>query len=219
MSRKSGSADKGAPMLAGILLGLLVGAALAAGLGWYVLKSPSSFLNKKDLPVTAKPHDAAKSAVPFVVPPVAAVQTPASNAGASAVVGTDGKPRFEFYKVLTDKPDGGKAVVEHSAPHKPGEKPPVREAKPVAPQSTAAKTADKHTYYLQAGAFAKAEEAERLKVKLTLLGMEVNVQQAATPDGARHRVRLGPYRGADEMNKIRATLKQNSVETFPIRMQ
>lgn len=208
MSKNSGSANKGTPMFAGILLGLLVGAALAAGLAWFVLKSPSPYLSKE--PVAR--HDAAKSAVavvaPLTVPPAA-----------SGVMGADGKPRFEFYKVLTDKPDGGKPTAEHGAPHKTGDKPADHEAKPAAPHAAKATPSDKHTYYLQAGAFAKPEEAEKLKARLTLLGMEVSVQQATTPDGTRHRVRLGPYQGTDEMNKMRATLKQNHVETFPIRVQ
>ena len=231
MSKRSGSSDKGTPMLAGILLGLLVGAALAAGLAWLVLKSPSPFLSKDQ--ATSKPHDAAKSAVPAVVlkpvPPVAVEKAPANNntAAASGVMGADGKPRFEFYKVLTDKPDIGKPVAEHKAPHKAGEKPLVKETKPVVTQTIPTKPvtgdkvapADKHIYYLQAGAFAKAEEAERLKAKLTLLGMEVSVQEATTADGVRHRVRLGPYQGADEMNKTRTALKQNNVDAFPIRGQ
>lgn len=208
MSKNSGSSNKGTPMFAGILLGLLVGAALAAGLAWFVMKSPSPYLTKEPV---AK-HEAAKSAVA-----AAAAQT--VPPAASGVMGADGKPRFEFYKVLTDKPDGGKATAEHAAPRKAGDKPADHEAKPATPHTAKAAPSDKHTYFLQAGAFAKPEEAEKLKAKLTLLGMEVNVQQATTQDGTRHRVRLGPYKGADEMNKIRATLKQNHVETFPIRVQ
>src|SRR5882724_11621994 len=99
ISNKSAVRGKGSPLLIGILVGILIGAALAASLAWYILKSPNPFLPKaqvdiqKPLPDTPKPG-------------------PATSTGPGA--SSDGRPRFEFYKVLTDKQDeplpaGGKS--------------------------------------------------------------------------------------------------------------
>ena len=79
---------------------------------------------------------------------------------------------------------------------------------------------EKEAYFLQAGAFANADDADKLKAKLAMLGMEASVQAATLPDKAVwHRVRLGPYRSADEMNKTLSMLKQNGVSATPMRAQ
>jgi cell division protein FtsN len=73
---------------------------------------------------------------------------------------------------------------------------------------------------LRAGSFSNVNDAENLKAKLALLGVEANIQTATIPDkGVWYRVRLGPYKNADEMNHARAFLKQNGVDSTPMRAQ
>lgn len=203
MSRNTGNKSaaprkSGNPLLTGLLIGMVVGVGMAAGLAWYIMKSPSPFMQKE--PVIAKPPvEAAKPAAPNAP----------SAAAASGV--TDGKPRFEFYKVLTDKQD---AVV--AAPAKPGDKP-----QPAKPQTADGKPASANEpYFLQAGSFSNADDAEKLKAKLALLGIEASTQTATIPDkGVWHRVRMGPYKNIDEMNLARSLLKQNGVDATPMRAQ
>lgn len=205
MSRNTGNKSSaprksGSPLLTGILVGMVVGVGLAAGLAWYILKSPSPFVNKEQ-PVAAKPvAEVAKPAAK----PVEAAKPAELSAQAAASGVTDGKPRFEFYKVLTDKQDATVAV-----PGKTADKP-----------QAAAAPAVKEIYYLQAASFSNADDAEKLKAKLTILGMEVAVLTANIPDkGVWYRVRVGPYKGAEEMNSARATLKQNGIDATPMRGQ
>ncbi len=191
---KSAARKEGNPLLTGILVGLLAGVALSATVAWYVTKS-SPFVNAEQ-PVAKPPKAAA---------PVEAAK-PAAPVAASGVA--EEKPRFEFYKVLTDKPD---AVT--SEQNKPAGK--VGATKPAAQQPAA-----KETYYLQAGSFANENDAEKLKAKLTLLDMNVTVQTVTIPDkGVWHRVRVGPYKSDEEMSDARVTLKQNGVDATPIRGQ
>ena len=201
---KSAAPRKGNPLLTGILVGMVVGVGLAAGLAWFILKSPSPFVNKEQA-VAAKPLPAAaKPAALVEVAKLPAQSAPVANpAAASAVAASavgDGKPRFEFYKVLTDKESP--AAAQGKAADKP----------------TESKPAVKEVYYLQAGSFANPDDAEKLKAKLAMLGMEATVQTATIPDkGVWHRVRVAPYKGADEMGKARASLKQNGVDATPMR--
>lgn len=197
-------ARKGSPMLVGILVGMAVGLVIAGGVAWYILKTPSPYASNvprepaRLVPEPAKPAPApAAKAVP-------AVSSPAASAVVETASGVvESKPRFEFYQVLTDKQD----TITPAA--KSGSKP-AQKAQPAA----------KEIYYLQAGAFPNAEDADKLKARLSMLGMEVNVQTATLPDkGVWHRVRLGPYKSADEMNKASATLKQNGVNATPIVAQ
>ena len=181
--------SEGRPLLTGILIGLIGGVALSAGVAWFAVKS-NQF-----------PHSEPGLAVKH--PQLAAPETVITQSAPVAASGVaEDKPRFEFYKVLTDKEEATVASQEQSG------------------SKTAQKPAAKETYYLQVGSFSDADEAEQLKAKLTMLDMDVSVQTVNLPDkGVWHRVRVGPFRSADEMNKARGTLKQNGVNTTPIHEQ
>lgn len=186
MSYNSGNGAKsrgGNSLLVGILMGMVLGLAIAGGVAWYIQKKPDRSANEK-IPEKSIPQ----------------VAVPASGV-------SEGKPRFEFYRVLTDKQDT-------TAPGHEKVPASINKATP-AVASTAPEI-----YFLQAGSFGNAEDADKLKAKLALLGMEANVQTAIIPDkGTWHRVRLGPYKGAEVMQKARATLKQNGVDATPMRAQ
>lgn len=189
-SRSSAPPRKGNPLFAGILIGMLLGVAISGGVAWYILKSPSPFVNKE-------PREASK---------LTPDQKSAKGADTTAASGVnEGKPRFEFYKVLTDK-EGA------TTPQKGGAKPGADGKTPAKPAAT--------TYFLQAGSFSNEDDADNLKAKLALLGMEASVQNATLPDKTLwHRVRLGPYKSLDEANKTAALLKQNGVDATPMRGQ
>ena len=96
-------------------------------------------------------------------------------------------PSFDFYKVL---PGSAPAAT-------PGEKP----AAPNQPR-----------YYLQAGAFQNAADADNLKARLALLGIEAQIQTGEISDkGVFHRVRIGPFTGMDTINTTRSLLTQNNI--------
>ena len=187
------------PMWTGILIGLIVGVSLAAGVTWYLMKSPSPFLKKEQMPVNTTSN---------VGKPAASTEAAGTNTKSSAAlpVENNGKPRFEFYKVLTDKQDATVGTTAKSA-----EKLGPDAAKPMV---------SFEPHVLQAGSFSKADDAEKLKARLALLGVQANVQEANIPDrGIWYRVRLGPYKDPEELNRTRSFLKQNGVESTPIRVQ
>jgi len=208
MSRNTGNKPatprrSGNPLLTGILVGMVIGASMAAGLAWYIMKSPSPFVQKEQ--VIAKPP------VAIAKPGVSAETTMPNTPAAATSEVIDSKPRFEFYKVLTDKQDTAVA-----APAQPANKP-----QPAKSQTTDSKPISANEpYFLQAGSFSNADDAEKLKARLALLGIESNTQTATIPDkGVWHRVRMGPYKNIDEMNRARSLLKQNGVDATPMRAQ
>jgi len=113
----------------------------------------------------------------------------------------EGKPRFDFYKIL------------------PGEEPATdQQLKDAQKKATAA--AAKETFFLQAGAFQSAPDADNLKARLALLGVEATIQTTTVPEkGIWHRVRVGPYTRVEELNRTRDTLKQNGIETALIKVR
>jgi len=184
------SGDK-AKVVAGVFIGMVLGIAAAGGVAWFVLqKNPAAFTNKEQ----SKP-------VPQVAP-VAASAPVAATTAASGVGET--KQHFEFYKELTDKSDG--------TAHRNSPKPAPRPKEPVAAklQPTPA-VASKEIYYVQAGSFQNADDAEKLKAKLAFSGFEASIQTVTIPDkGLWHRVRLGPY-NSNDAGKTVAALKQNGI--------
>ena len=189
-SNRSASPRQGSSLLIGILLGMVLGLAVAGGVAWYLQQSRGT--------LTAPEKPEPEKSLP-------AIPSPASGV-------SEAKPRFEFYKVLTDKQDTA------STTQKDNGKTSASAGKAATEQALPGLI--KEIYYLQAGSFSNAEDADKLKAKLAMLGMEANVQIATIPDkGIWHRVRLGPYKGAEEMNQARATLKQNGIEGAPMRSQ
>ncbi|MBI5659487.1 MAG: SPOR domain-containing protein [Nitrosomonadales bacterium] len=206
MSRNSPSRSappgKGGSLLLGILIGMVLGLAAATGVAWYLLKTPNPFAGKE-------PRDMVKLAPDAKPAPTKAAPAPGSPVAASGV--GEAKPRFEFYKVLTDKQDAAAPATKDGGKQTAESRPP-----PAQPADKAAR----ETYLIQAGAFSNADDADKLKARLAMLGMEASVQTVTVPDkGVLHRVRIGPYQNADEMNKILATLKQNGVNATPTRTQ
>jgi cell division protein FtsN len=193
-------------MLTGIIIGLLMGIMLALGVAIWLNRAHTPFLEKSP-PVNALPTITPRS----VVPPATKNEK-----------GEAEKPRFEFYQILpgdkggaTERPVAS-APAASKAPPAPEPKPGVKSetgASKEAPKSTASETV-----YLQAGAFQSETDAENLKAKIAFAGFEANVRAVNLPDkGTLYRVRLGPYKSADEVNRIKATLSQNGINAAVVR--
>lgn len=110
----------------------------------------------------------------------------------------DESGRFEFYDML---PDAEVEVAEQ--PKTPGSSQPPLVSVP-------------GTYVVQAGAFPNFAEADKVKARLALLGIASEIQ-AADANGKRfHRVRIGPLDDLDDLNRLRARLRQNGIEYLVI---
>lgn len=195
-SNRSGSSGNEFPVFAGILLGIVMGLAIAGGIAWFVLKkNPVPTPPAREAPLVAKPS---------VSPEKSLAAKPANTQNLSG--NGDGKARFEFYRELTDTPSSKKTERQTVMVNKP--------AAFAKPAETVA------VYFLQEGAYTSAEDAEKVKAKLALLGMSANVQPANIPDkGVWYRVRLGPYNSSTEMNEALAAMKLNGLNAAPIKAQ
>lgn len=196
-SNRSNNSQGGFPIFAAILLGIVMGLALAAVIAWLMLKkNPVIPPTVKDTPAVTKPEIRADKPT---------TGKPSSTSGTAGTA--EGKARFEFYKELTDKPSTStNKKTEHTTP---------AVTKPTTKPADAAVT-----YFLQEGAYTTTDDAEKVKAKLALLGMIANIQPANIPDkGVWYRVRLGPYKTAEDMNEALATLKLNGLNAAPIKVQ
>ncbi len=118
-------------------------------------------------------------------------------------------PQFEFYRLLPQQ----EVVVPEPEPlppretaGEPGERPAIESA------SASAR------YLLQAGSFRSGEDAERLKARLALLGIEAGIQTVELAGGETwHRVRVGPLPAGERLNQIRARLERNAIDTILLK--
>ena len=110
----------------------------------------------------------------------------------------DNKPKFDFYKILPGQ--------ENPAP---------RGAEPAISAPAAAATAVE-SYYLQAGAFGKKEDADNMKAKLAMLGLESEIQGGAD---SKYRVRIGPYQNQGDLGKAQEELKQNDIAASVVKVK
>ena len=169
---------------------LLAGILIGLILGLGIALGVAWYINKMPNPFSSSRQ--ASKPEPVKAPPPQVARTDEKAASPQ-----DSKPRFDFYKIL---------------PGEEGEK-------PKEPQK-ASTAAPKEAFFLQAGAFQNAPDADNLKARLALLGVEANIETSTVPDkGVWHRVRIGPYTSVEELNRTRDTLKQNGVQTTLIKLK
>lgn len=184
------AAKSGSPMGVGILIGLLLGLCIALGVALYINKGANPFLQKQKQPETSSREGASQDKG----------ASPADKSAGSdksrADVSTP-KARFDFYKIL---PGTEEAVTD-----KEFKRPP-----PASP---------KEVYFLQVAAFQNPSDADNMKAKLALAGIEAQLQTATLPDGkVWHRVRVGPFSSQEDLAKSRAALKENNIEANLIKV-
>jgi cell division protein FtsN len=76
----------------------------------------------------------------------------------------------------------------------------------------------KGTYVLQVGSYKDFADADRVRAKLALLGVESKVQKVSIDNDTWHRIRIGPISKLDEFNRLRAILHKADVDALVIRV-
>jgi cell division protein FtsN len=206
------------PLLLGMIIGLLLGIVISLAVALWLNRLSNPFVEKGRAPepisrmAPAQPQAPAEAAKNAEKAAKGAVPTPATPDKTAAAKPTD-RPRFEFYRILP----GEKEVTEKEASAAVTPKPPP----PLAKAGSSPAVPKPHTgevYWLQAGAFTEEREADNLKAKIALTGLEASVRPVSIPDkGTLYRVRLGPYESLDAANRIKVALTQNGVGAAIIR--
>lgn len=74
------------------------------------------------------------------------------------------------------------------------------------------------TYVLQAGSYRNFADADAVRARLALQGVESKVQKVTVDADTWHRVRIGPITNLDELNRVRTRLRQADVDALVIRV-
>ncbi len=76
----------------------------------------------------------------------------------------------------------------------------------------------KGTYVLQVGSYKNFVDADRVRAKLALQGVDAKVQKVSIDNDTWHRIRIGPISNLDELNRLRAILHKADVDALVIRV-
>ncbi|MFG6486584.1 SPOR domain-containing protein [Roseateles sp. BYS78W] len=218
-SKPAGQKSQKGGFVLGLIVGLLVGLAVALGVALYITKVPIPFVNK--VPQRTAEQDAAEAERNKNWDPNAPLAGKAARS-ASGVVNAPVTP--------TAPPPATTASAPVATASAPAVLPPVATAqpKPVAtkPEATTAAApasapagAEAYVYFVQAGAFARPEEAEAQKAKLAIQGFTAKVMEREQNGRTVYRVRLGPNDTREAAEDLQRKIEGAGFEANLVRVQ
>lgn len=218
----------------GLVVGLLVGLAAALGVALYVTKAPIPFVNK--VPARPAGQDAAEAERSRNWDPNSGLATnrtpgtptaPAASDPATATAPPTAPalvpPRVIDPQVAVPRTPGGDGTSTSTAALTPGA-PATRGASapggatpgaPVPPTPAG----DPFLYFVQAGAFARSEDAEQQRARLAMIGVESKLTEREQGGRTVWRVRVGPFEKKDDADAAKEKLAGGGVDAALVRVQ
>ena len=222
----------------GLIVGLLVGLALALGVALYVTKVPMPFLNK--VPQRTAEQDAAEleknrnwdpnsplygknpvrpgngatapGAAVSALPAAAASAVAARPAGSAALARGTRPPKGSASSSARDPAatsgDRVATPVPSNAPNGPN-----------TPSASAKPGADPFMYFVQAGAYVRAEDADQQRARLAIQGFNAKVTEREQAGRTMYRVRVGPLESKDAADATKEKLDSAGVDSALVRVQ
>jgi cell division protein FtsN len=191
---------------------LVIGLVIALGVAMYVTKVPTPFSNKNQS--RSADQDAVEAQKNKDWNPNAAIQSKPAAPEAPAE-GTTTQSSASAPAVTADpladmiKKQSPSAAPTASAPT-------AATSTPSTPSNAAN---DPFTYFVQAGAFKSANDADAQKAKLSMMGIEAKVSEREQAGRAIFRVRSGPFDDKEQAEKIKARLDANGMDAALVRVQ
>lgn len=137
-------------------------------------------------------------------PQAAAARGSDAGVAAEPAKPAEAKPKYDFYTVLPEM----ETVIPESEIK--------AEAAQPAPATDPAGTPPARLF-LQAGSFRSQPDAEQMKARLALLGQRAAVVSVTVNGATWHRVRVGPFGSARELDEARRTLADSGVNAIALR--
>lgn len=182
--------DRRIPVWLWLLGGVLIGLGLSAAV--LIWERDGRLPGPRPNPAATAPRESD--------PPIAPAQAPETERQ---------KPRYDFYTLLRER--------ETAVPDKElAEKVRAEASQPANAQDAAQPVRER--YQLQAGAFRDMRDADAMKARIALAGLQARVEAAEVNGNTMYRVRLGPYATARELEEAKRQLANNGVpDTLAVR--
>ena len=194
----------------GLIVGLLLGLALALGVALYITKAPVPFIDK--VPQRTAEQDSIeaernKNWNPNAPLAENIMPVPAASAPAAAASGVAAPASASTTAPVAPAPSVAPPVA---APARPAQDP--------AAILSGAPAAQPFVYYVQVGAFTRAEEAEQQRARMAMIGYSTKVTRQSQSGRDVYRVRLGPYETRDEAESTQARLQDANIDARLVRV-
>ena len=221
--------------LMGLIVGLLSGLALALAVALYITKVPIPFVNK--VPARTGERDAQEVEKNRNWNPNSPLQGKApTKSPATAGIEAAPSPKVDAEAPPAEPPVVARPVVPASRPVarsasavEPGEaRPPaaarrdpaaILEDRTADPSAAVRPRDDPFSYFVQAGAYSRTDEAEQQRARLAMLGLEARVTEREQAGRTVYRVRVGPYNQKEQADRVKERLDAASMEATLVRVQ
>lgn len=195
--------------LLGLIIGLVIGLGLALAVAVYVTKVPIPFAIKgqsrssdQDAAEARKNKDWDPNAPLYGKNPA----KPQGTAAAPVAEAPASTPRTAATPATEPKAEGKAAAAAD----------PLGD---LAKARSSGVTVDPFSYYVQAGAYRLAEDAEAQRAKLSLAGLEARVSEREQSGRTVFRVRIGPLDKKEDADKVKEKLEGLGQEAALVRVQ
>jgi len=180
----------GAPFLKGLMVGMVLGVALCAGVALYVMRLHNPFT----------PHADQASVAP---------DKPAAD-----------MPDVSRHGLINPTPVRPDLLAPSTAPAADATAPRDNAAiaPPLPTPAPLPITEPAVTYFVQTGAFQKQAEADNQRARLALTGVDATILSPEVGEKPLYRVRVCPIVSVDEVRTLVATLKNNGIPTNIIKV-
>lgn len=185
-------------MLLGFIVGLVVGLAIAVAVALYISNAPLPFVTK------VRPPTATTATQPGTTPVDPNKTFNATAPGPAAPSDPKQAAPLGPPKMAAAPP----SLPSSLPPAAPGAAPPKEEPPP-----------EGSRFLLQAGAFKSPEDADSMRARLALIGLDARIFPIEQGGQTLYRVRLGPYGQLDDVNRVRKLLAENSIEAQIVRLR
>jgi len=209
----------------GLLAGVFIGLAVAAGVAFYITGAPVPFVDRASRDAPRRPP-----IDPKVAPDPNSALYARNDSGSSARNEPRNDPRNSGNGAAAlSSGHAGNNAAHPATPS--GTIPPADDlgaliatldtttanAALPAPPPTSGNASPTGSYFLQVGAYRVVEDAEALRARILMLGLPVTLQRAEVNGTLVNRVRVGPYNQLDDMNRARTRLGQERIVSTVVR--
>jgi cell division protein FtsN len=220
---------------AGFLAGVVLGVVVSLGVALYVTKVPVPFVNKVQQRTAEQeaaemeknrnwdPNSPLYGRTPArpTAPGAPGAATPPGSPAVTAAPSVRGSTGAVTSPVMP----GGPPLSPPTATRDPADILADRPTAALPPATTTApplstRTApDPFSYFVQAGAYNRGEDAEQQRARLAMLGFTARVTEREQAGRTVYRVRLGPFERRDDAETTRQKLGTSGVESALIPVQ
>lgn len=204
-----------------MVVGLLVGLALALAVALYITRAPIPFVDK--VPPRTAEQDSAEAErnrnwdpnAPLVprLPPRAAASAPAA---ASDPLATAGNPSVAAQQAASAV--AGPAAAASAAAGSSRD-PAAILAGSEAPREPVRPGGEPFIYFVQAGAFTRSEDAEQQRARLAMAGHSAGISEREQAGRTVYRVRLGPFPTREAADGLQVRLQEGGIEAQIVRVE